>query len=138
MALLAAIESARGRGILIGMCADESFPRTVRIRAQADFDRTYADGIIAMDARLVIHAAPNQLGYCRLGVSLSRKVGNSPTRNRWKRVIREAFRRSQHLLPRGVDLVVRPRKGAVCAFRPIQESLAKLSERLARNLERKS
>ncbi len=119
------------------MSADETFPRIHRIRAQADFDRTYAAGVKAVDARLVIHAGRNELGYPRLGVSLSRKVGNSPTRNRWKRVIREAFRRSKHLLPRDIDLVVRPRKGAVCDFHEILKSLAKLSARLVKDLERR-
>lgn len=115
------------------MCPDESFSRQFRIRSAADFDRVYSAGKVASDAWLVVHAAENDLPHCRLGVSLSRKVGDAPLRNRWKRVLREAFRRSKHTLPGGWDLVVRPRKGAACSFPEVQASLLKLAAKLARN-----
>jgi ribonuclease P protein component len=117
------------------MTSDESFPRTYRIRSQLDFDRAFSTGKMAMDARLVVHAIRNQLGWSRLGISVSRKVGSSPQRNRWKRVIREAFRRSRSTLPSGLDLVVRPRRGAVAELEQVQQSLIKLAARLAKNTE---
>lgn len=117
------------------MSGDEKFPKSYRIRSQADFERAYA-GVRAMDARLVVHGVRNELDHTRLGISLSRKVGSAPVRNRWKRLIRESFRRMRQRLPTGIDLVVRPRKGALCAYDGIQESLAKLIKRLARDLER--
>jgi ribonuclease P protein component len=48
----------------------------------------------------------------RLGVTVSRKVGPAVTRNRVKRLIREAFRLNQHQLPTSWDLVVVARREA--------------------------
>ena len=61
-----------------------------RIRKQADFDRVYQARIYAADDVLVINGGANGLEHARLGLSVSRKVGNAVTRNRWKRLIREA------------------------------------------------
>ena len=48
----------------------------------------------------------------RIGVVVTRKVGNAVARNRIKRVCRECFRQWPDLLPPGVDLVVIARQGA--------------------------
>jgi ribonuclease P protein component len=55
---------------------------------------------------------PNGLDYCRLGLSVPRRVGSAIARSRVKRRLREAFRLSQHDWPVGYDLivVVRPHK----------------------------
>jgi ribonuclease P protein component len=48
----------------------------------------------------------------RIGIVVTRKVGNAVARNRIKRVCRECFRQWPDLLPPGVDLVVIARQGA--------------------------
>lgn len=45
-----------------------------------------------------------------MGLTLSRKVGNAVRRNRWKRRIREIFRRNKDEFPKGYDFVVIVRK----------------------------
>lgn len=114
--------------------SESSFPREFRLRRQADFDRVHQANVFAADETLVIRALENGTPTTRIGISVSRQVGNAVVRNRWKRLTREAFRLSQSDLPGGLDLVVRPRRGAVADLTAIQRSLRQLIPRLARRL----
>jgi ribonuclease P protein component len=58
---------------------------------------------------LSLVACDNDLGYDRLGLAASRKLGGAVARNRAKRLLREAFRRHKRRQARGEDLVVLPR-----------------------------
>ena len=114
--------------------SDQRFPKELHIRSQADFDRVYAARAFAADDVLVVNGGDNDRGLPRLGLSISRKVGNAVTRNAWKRRIREAFRLCREQLPSGVDLVVRPQQGADCDLEAISRSLPALAKRVARKL----
>ena len=112
------------------------FPKSVRVLKQADFDRVYRGDVFAADEVLVIKGAANDLDRIRLGLSISRKVGNAVVRNRWKRVIREAFRLQRPQLPTGLDVVVRPRKGASCEYDAVFRSLRQLIGKLDRRVKK--
>jgi ribonuclease P protein component len=56
-----------------------------------------------------IFGLPNELGRCRLGLTVTRKVGSAVSRNRVKRVLRDCFRRNRAQLAVGLDLVVNAR-----------------------------
>ena len=86
--------------------SDQRFRREYRIRSSRDFRRAYQRRASASDQWLLVFAHPNDTAHPRLGLSVSRKVGGAVVRNRWKRLIREAFRLSRERLPKGVDLVV--------------------------------
>jgi ribonuclease P protein component len=60
---------------------------------------------------LSLVACDNDLGYDRLGLAASRKLGGAVARNRAKRLLREAFRRHKRTPApaRGEDLVALPR-----------------------------
>ena len=83
---------------------------------------------------LIVYACENGLDHPRLGCSVSRKVGNAVVRNRYKRLFREAFRLTQHDLPRGVDLILIPRRGAEPTIEAVKESLVKLAWQATRRL----
>ena len=113
---------------------DQRFPKSARLRNQAEFDRVYGGDAFAADNVLVVKAIRNDRGVTRLGLAVGRKVGNAVVRNRWKRLIREAFRKQRGELPAGLDLVVRPRKGAACDYNAIFDAIKKLVARLDRKL----
>jgi ribonuclease P protein component len=108
------------------------YPKTNRLLSSVEFRRVYAGKIFAADDTLVLNAIANDLGRVRLGLAVSKKVGNAVVRNRWKRRIREAFRLQQHDLAVGMDIVVRPRKGAVCDSTAIAKSISKLIRRASK------
>ncbi len=116
----------------------QRFPKQVRLLRQFEFDRVYQGDVYAADETLVVIAVANYLDITRLGLSVSRKVGNAVVRNKWKRMIREAFRRQQTKLPRGLDVVVRPRMGARCEFDRVYASLATLVSKVDYRIRKSS
>jgi len=82
------------------------FPRTRRIRTPAEYKAVYDVQLRQSRGPLVVYAKANELGFSRLGLSVSRRVGVAAKRNRIRRLLREAFRHMQHDLPTGYDWVV--------------------------------
>lgn len=114
--------------------ADQRFHKRLRLTSAADYDRVFANRNSASDRLLVVYAAANDVAYPRLGLAVSRKVGNSVARNRWKRAIREAFRLTWHELP-AIDLVCLPRPAAEPELIQLRSSLRHLAQRVARRLD---
>ena len=112
----------------------QRFLTQYRIKRGADFRRAYDRRRPASDDSLLIYACENGLGYARLGLSVSRKVGGAVVRNRWKRLLREAFRLRREELPVGLDLVVIPRASAPPEFAALQASLVRVASRAAKKL----
>ena len=89
---------------------DFSFPKEYRLRKRREFRKVYEEGQKIYSQYFTIHALRNQLGHPRLGITVTRKIGKSVVRNRWKRLIREAFRLNKHKLP-SWDIVVTVKRG---------------------------
>ena len=115
----------------------QAFPKELRIRTSLEYQSVYAANIYAADRNLVINGRMNECHHPRLGVVVSRRVGKAHERNRWKRVIRDLFRRHRESLPAVVDLVVRPRKGAKCNPQSLEKSLLSLALEIERRCERR-
>jgi ribonuclease P protein component len=116
--------------------AGRGLPKAARLLRPADFARVYGRKRSAAAGPIVVYAAPNSLldGGVRLGLSVSRRIGNAVTRNRWKRVLREAFREVRGDLPVGNDFIVVVRSGAAPAgleaARHLRESLVAVARRI--------
>jgi len=117
--------------------SDHRFPKRLRLLRANDFERVFAARSSAGDAWLVVYGAANGLGHPRLGLTVSRRVGGAAARNRWKRLLREAFRLRQHQLP-PLDMVCIPRAGSLPKLRQLMESLPTLALRVERQLPRRS
>ncbi len=59
-------------------------------------------------AYFAIDVRKNGLEITRIGITVTRRFGDAHRRNRFKRLVREAFRLCQHVIVKGVDLNVRP------------------------------
>lgn len=102
------------------------FPKSVRLLKSADFDRVFEQRCSRADRWIVAYFAVSEIERPRLGLVVSKKCGNAVQRNRWKRALREAFRLVQHELPRHLDIVVLPRRGAEPNVVALQSSLRQL------------
>ena len=84
----------------------EGYPRRHRFCSRGSFGPVLKEGRKIRGRFAVLHVSPAPAGVSRLGVALTRKLVSLATqRNRVKRGIREAYRRSP-LTASGLDLVV--------------------------------
>jgi len=79
--------------------------------------------------------APSPHGPGRVGITVTRKIGNAVERNRVKRVVREVFRRHRAWFPQGVDVVFIAKRGAPAVD---YETLREEVRRAKRTLERRA
>ena len=59
-----------------------------RIKDSKDFAKAIKNGKTVKNQSFVLHFKESDLNYCRVGISVSKKIGNAVTRNRVKRQIR--------------------------------------------------
>jgi ribonuclease P protein component len=88
-----------------------------RVRNRLEFSAVFDRGVRVPRGPLLLVGMPSERDRSRLGLSVPKRVGTAPTRNRVKRMLRECFRLMQHDLPRAYDLVVvvRPHKAMILA-----------------------
>jgi ribonuclease P protein component len=115
-----------------------AFRKAEHLLSAADFRRVYDHRRSLADARLIVYACANKLPFCRLGLSVSRKMGPATHRNRLRRLYREAFRLTCSQLPTGLDLILIPRGPAEPTLTDLQRSLVHLVTQLARRLAREA
>lgn len=64
---------------------------TETLNRNADFRRLYHRGKSYTNPALVVYFQRNRAGICRIGITVSKKIGNAVQRNRCKRIIRAAY-----------------------------------------------
>ncbi|MBX2851721.1 MAG: ribonuclease P protein component [Phycisphaeraceae bacterium] len=82
------------------------YTRAHRLGGDKQFQAVFNNKLRKSSGPLAVLALPNGLGYHRLGLTVSRRVGNAVKRHRIKRMLREAFRLNQSKWPGRYDLVV--------------------------------
>ena len=91
-----------------------TFPKRVRLRKRQDFKRM-AEGQRHVGQWIVLSLRQTEHPFPRLGITVTRQFGKSHLRNRFKRIVREAFRLSLSHITHGVDILIRPRSFALGA-----------------------
>jgi ribonuclease P protein component len=98
----------------------------MRLTDSPEFERVYRQGTAYRGRLFSVHAFPNEHGTPRLGLSISRKVGNAVTRNAVRRRLREVFYSCISELSGNLDLVVSARPSAAEAtFEELREEFSK-------------
>ena len=82
------------------------------LKKNKDFQNVYKKGVSLANRYLVMYVNDNGLKRNRIGVSVSKKVGNSIVRHRLTRLIREGYRLSEEYFRCGIDMIVIARTSA--------------------------
>ena len=88
------------------------YPHSESLKKNRDFQLLYKEGKSRANRYLVLYVKENGLEKNRLGVSVSKKVGNSIVRHRITRLIRESYRLHEDMFNSGLDMVVIARVSA--------------------------
>ena len=101
---------------------------TVSLKKNYDFRTVYRKGKSLANRHLVVYKYANNLDTNRVGISVSKKVGNSVVRSRVTRLIRESYRlNEEHIDTAGWDFVVIARTTAKgTSYDDISHSLVSL------------
>jgi len=78
-----------------------------------DFKAVFNEGVSSSSSFLVIYAKPNELSFSRLGLAVSRKIGNAVIRNRIRRLLREAMRACAQDMAKQYDFIIIARRASV-------------------------
>lgn len=97
------------------------------LKKNRDFQFVYKNGKSKGNRYLVMYVVENNLSINRLGVSASKKIGNSVVRHHFYRLVRESYRLHEKIFNSGLDIVVVAKKSAADAsFRDIESALLHL------------
>ena len=76
------------------------------LKKNKDFQNVYRNGKSYADKYLVMYVLENGLESNRIGISVSKKVGNSVVRHHLTRLLRESYRLHEEMFLSGWDIVV--------------------------------
>ena len=82
------------------------------LKKNADFQNVYKCGKSFANTYLVMYVKENDLSENRIGISVSKKVGNSVVRHRVKRLILESYRLHEDMFNSSLDMVIIARSTA--------------------------
>ena len=100
------------------------------LKKNSDFQQVYRHGTSYANRYLVMYVLENQYMKNRLGISVSKKEGNSVVRHRVTRLIRESYRLNELLFKKSLDIVVIARPSAKeKSYQEIESALLHLAKK---------
>lgn len=101
------------------------------LKKNRDFQEVYRKGTSAASRQFVMYVLENGTSRNRLGISVSKKVGNSVVRHTVTRRVREAYRLQEQQFRKGKDIVVIARMPAAqCTQEEVRKALLYLGKKL--------
>lgn len=102
---------------------------TESLRNSIQFSNVYKNGRSKANKYLIMYILENNTPYNRLGISVSKKVGNSVIRHRIKRLLKESYRLQENMFNSGLDIVVIARGSASSiSFKDIDSAFLHLAK----------
>ena len=99
------------------------------LKKNEDFKKVFDEKKSCANKYLILYYRENELEVNRLGIQVSKKVGNSVVRHRLTRLIRESFRLNEKSFKHGLDLVVIARGDAKGkTYKEIEDALLHLGK----------
>jgi len=111
-----------------------SFPKSARILKRPEFIRLSKSGAKIQNRHFLFLYSRSHREYSRIGITVSRKVGDAVVRNRIKRLVRENFRRMRPMIFGAWDInIIAKRNAAKLSGDEVGSSLAQLFEGIHRH-----
>ena len=99
------------------------------LKKNKDFQYVYQNGKSYANKYLVMYVLENNMQINRLGISASKKTGNSVVRHRFTRLVRESYRLHENIFNSGLDIVVIARKSAASvSYQEMESALLHLAK----------
>ena len=99
------------------------------LKKNEDFRYVYRNGRVKANYYLVMYVVENNQAVNRLGISASKKIGNSVVRHHFYRLVRESYRLHEKIFNSGLDIVVVAKKSAAdVGFKEIESALLHLAK----------
>ncbi|HAP21386.1 MAG TPA: ribonuclease P protein component [Lachnospiraceae bacterium] len=102
---------------------------TEGLKKNQEFQEVYKKGVSRANRYFVMYVSENHRQVNRLGVSVSKKVGNSVVRHRVKRLVKESYRLHEDIFNSGLNIAVIARAGAAFAsYREVESAILHLGK----------
>ena len=102
---------------------------TTSLKNNLQFQNVYKNGKSKANRLLIMYVVESHQDMNRLGISVSKKVGNSVVRHHFCRLVRESYRLHEKIFNSGLDIVVLARKSAADAsYKEIESALLHLAK----------
>lgn len=84
--------------------------KSYRVKSEKDFSLVFHQGDSKANRQFVVYSIEKEQKHFRVGLSVGKKIGNAVTRNRVKRLMRQALTDLKPYIKSNVDFIIIARK----------------------------